>query len=213
MKNRSPAPTCYPNAEPLRSAAARIRCGVHLLCLGVFMLSAVISSNLASAQADDPSFVGLEGLRHWNLYGGPEIAVYAHSGKGNSTSTNITGPRVDPIFIRTGDLGDEISAPERSREDIASFLVGGTFGVLTPGFDVPGRPRFFFDLNVSQPMTTEVELARRGNPGVVTLPRGEALGRPPVREGALTGLGTGVSVQHQGPQVHAGLGRRPGHGG
>ena len=32
------------------------------------------------------------------------------------------------------------------------------------GLDVTGRPRAFVDLNVSFPMTTETQLARRGTP-------------------------------------------------
>ncbi len=146
-----------------------------------------------------------ESFRQWILYAAPEIGIYAHTGKGNSSSTQITGPRVDPDALGTGDLSMTISQSERSRELVASFLAGGTFGFLTPALDLSGHPRAFVDLNVSIPMTTETELARRANPGVLAFPRGP---RPPqpVPEGAMVGIGTQLSVQQQGPQVHAGVG-------
>ena len=158
-----------------------------------------------AARADDESMVGVEGLRQWTFYGGPEIAIYGTTAKGSSTSTQITGPRVNPPNSLFGDLGTAVSDPERSREFVGSFLAGGTFGVLTPGLDVATRPRAFLDLNVSQAFTTETQLARRGNPSELAFPRGA---RPPspVGEGAMIGVGTTLSAQQQGPQVHAGVG-------
>ena len=146
-----------------------------------------------------------EGFRQWILYAAPEIGIYAHTGKGNSSSTQITGPRIGDDDLGNGDLSRTISQSERSREVVASFLAGGTVGFLTPALDLSGHPRAFVDLNVSIPMTTETELARRANPGLLAFPRG-VHPPSPVGEGAMVGIGTQLSVQQQGPQVHAGIG-------
>jgi hypothetical protein len=61
------------------------------------------------------------------------------------------------------------------------------------------------DFNLSDPLTTEVNLARRGNPGPISFPQ-ELLPATPVGEGVLRGIGTQVTAQHQGPQIHAGFG-------
>lgn len=159
----------------------------------------------ASARAEEASMIGDDGVRRWIFYGAPEIAIYGTTAKASSTSTEITGPRVNPSNSLWGDLGTAVSDPERSREFVGSFLGGGTFGLLTPGIDVTSRPRVFLDLNISQPFTTETQLARRGNPGALAFPRPP---RPtsPVGEGALFGVGTTISAQQQGPQIHAGIG-------
>jgi hypothetical protein len=142
----------------------------------------------------------------WILYGNPEfLSVYAHTGKGNFRGTELTGPRL-PNPIQSADLGTEVEAPSRSREIIASALIGGTMGVLTPSVDIPSRPRLFIDLNVAEPATTEVQLARNGDPGKLAFPVGGGTSGVQVTEGALVGRGTAISVQHQGPQVHAGFG-------
>ena len=159
-----------------------------------------------AAGAPQAAAQGVPRAEDWTLDGAPEVAVYGHTGKGNSSSTEITGPRVDDEFLRSGDLGTTIAEPERSREDIVSALVGATFGFLTPALELPGRPRAFVDLNVSVPMTTEVQLARDGDPGKLALPRGGGSTGSTVREGAVDGNGTEISAQHQGPQLYAGLG-------
>lgn len=141
----------------------------------------------------------------WIVYGSPEIGLYAHTGKGSSIGTPLTGPRVTPIKP-FGDLGPNVQEQERSRELIAAFLAGVTVGALTPSLDIPSRPRAFIDVNISWPQTTEAQLARQGNPGPLAFPDGPAAGRPLVTEGALVGRGTQISAQLQGPQVHAGLG-------
>ena len=170
----------------------------------LFAVAAGMFPNV-SARAEEASPVGVDQLRQWTFYGGPEIAIYGTSAKGSTTSTQITGPRVSPPVPLFGDLGTEVSEPERSRELVASFLAGGTFGVLTPALDLPARPRAFLDLNISQPFTTETQLARRGNPTQLAFPRGEHPPSP-VGEGAMVGVGTTLSAQQQGPQVHAGIG-------
>ena len=158
------------------------------------------------ARADDSSLVtGIPQSDQWMIYGGPEIAIYAQTGKGNISGTEITGPRVDPICPGCGDLGTAVTDPERSRETISSFLAGGTFGALTPALDLPGKPRAFADINISSAQTIETSLARRGNPGVVAFPS-EGRSFLPIGEGAMSGEGTQMSVQQQGPQIHASLG-------
>ncbi len=190
----SDAPKCLRSRRGGRFASQACVGPLAALALG-------IGAAALPARADGPARA-----EDWTLYGAPEIAVYAHTGKGNSSSTEITGPRVDPAFLRSGDLGTTIVEPERSREVIASALVGATFGFLTPAIDVPGRPRAFVDLNVSVPMTTEVQLARDGDPGKIAMPRGGGSTGSSVREGAVVGNGTQISAQHQGPHLYAGLG-------
>ncbi len=142
----------------------------------------------------------------WILYGNPEfVSVYAHTGKGNFRGTLLTGPRLaNPSQVV--DLGPEVEEPNRSRELIAAFLIGGTFGALTPSLDLPSRPRMFVDVNVAVPATTEVQLARTGNPGQLAFPDGGGTSGVQIGERALIGRGNAISAQHQGPQVHAGLG-------
>ena len=165
--------------------------------LALVCLASFAPSN-AHAGSDDSS---------WILYGNPEfLSVYAHTGKGNFRGTELTGPRVSNPR-QSQDLGTALEIPSRSREVIASALIGGTFGVLTPAAPIPSRPRLFVDLNVAEPATTEVQLARNGDPGPLSLPVGGGLlGGPLVTEGALGGRGTSITAQHQGPQVHAGIG-------
>lgn len=192
---------------PLSSAYLRRRRGWRaggLIASSVAMLSMSVSAS-ESSSPDESADGRLASQHAWFLYGAPEIGIYAHTGKGNSTSTNITGPRVNPSNGAFGDLGVQISAPERSRELVASFLAGGTVGALTPGLDLPGRPRAFFELNLSVAQTTESQLARRGNPGTIDFPSPNRPGTP-IGEGAMIGNGTQLSVQQQGPQVHAGMG-------
>lgn len=190
-----------------RHARPATRLGWRVVAWARSALLIVVAGMLSgvSVRAEDASFDGGDGLRQWTIYGGPEIAIYGQSAKGSSTSTQITGPRVSPPVPAFGDLGTEVSEPESSRELVASFLAGGTFGVLTPGLDLPYRPRAFLDVNISSPLTTETQLARRGNPGILAFPRGQ---NPPfpVGEGAMIGVGTELSAQQQGPQIHAGIG-------
>ncbi|MFO0688236.1 MAG: hypothetical protein U0900_05970 [Myxococcota bacterium] len=172
-------------------------------------LVSALASSIASAQSGlDGGVAGIPSIQDWVIYGNPEIGIFGHSAKGSSTSTQITGPRVRPPNSQYGDEGTQVSAPERSRELVMSFLVGGTFGALTPGLDVPGRPRLFMEVNLSAPFGTETQLARRGNPGKIefpVLPPGSE-STTPFGERTLSGVGTQITAQQQGPQVHAGLG-------
>jgi hypothetical protein len=151
---------------------------------------------------------GAHGLGSWLLYGGPEIGAYGHSAKATSTSTPLTGPRVGNPNTTLGDLGTLVSDQQRSRELVMGFLAGATFGGLTPALDVPGRPRLFIDINISVPQTTEAQLARRGNPGQISFPRlpDDVEHGSPFGEGTLSGVGTQITAQLQGPQIHAGFG-------
>lgn len=175
--------------------------------IGLGLLATLIGWTTTAAGAEEPSAVDEAFPRaSWWLYGNPEIGIYGHSAKGSSSSTNITGPRVANPKSDYGDLGVEISAPERSRERVMSALPGATFGALTPALDVTGRPRLFMEVNISFPVTTETQYARRGNPGTITLPDNTDSAATPIGEGVLNGVGTQLSVQQQGPQVHAGFG-------
>lgn len=173
------------------------------------MLSLIPAISIApwgnAARAAEAESMSEEQVDQWLLYFGPELGIYAHTGKGSSSGTLLTGPRVRPPRPSTGDLGVLVSNPERSREVVASALLGGTIGVLTPAIDVPSRPRLFIDFGVLDALTTEVQLARRGNPGIIEFPNDEPVNSP-IGEGALKGVGTQIGVQHQGPQFYASLG-------
>jgi len=182
------------------------------LALGLLLVGATAaraqSDEVTPSLAPDESPPPLEPddeTRQWLFYANPEVGVYGHTGKGNSSSSEITGPRCACVGDRFGDLGTAISDPERSRENVLSILMGGTVGVLTPALDAKYSPRLFMDFNVSDVLTTEVNLARRGNPGPIAFPQA-FLPATPVGEGVLNGIGTQVTVQHQGPQIHAGFG-------
>lgn len=160
---------------------------------------------MATQAQDSPDRVA-DPSRDWRIYGNPEIAIYGHTGKGNSSSTMITGPRVANPSALLGDLTRVIALPERSREQIMSALVGATFGVLTPGLDVSTRPRLFADFNLSFPIGTEAQLARNGDPGRLSLPPERLQVNRPVGESVVRGIGSQITAVHQGPQIHAGLG-------
>ena len=189
----SPGPYTLERHPETRSRSARRTAAVSC---ALFLVTAVlpVKARAASGESD------------WILYGNPEfLSIYAHTGKGNFRGTNITGPRLaNPSQLI--DLGTAIEDPNRSREDITAFLVGGTFGALTPALDMPSRPRLFVDINVALPATTEVQLARTGDPGPLAFPDGGGTSGVQIGERALIGRGNSISAQHQGPQVHAGLG-------
>ncbi len=199
--------------RPLLGCALRRTSSTALRSVGGLLLTLVaFAGGLCSgslARADDSASVaeapGLPEPDQWMIYGGPEIAIYAQTGKGNTSGTEITGPRVDPPCPGCGDLGTAVVDPIRSRETISSFLAGATFGVLTPALDLPGKPRAFVDINISSAQTIETSLARTGNPGVLAFPS-EGRSFLPIGENAMAGGGTQMSVQQQGPQIHAGLG-------
>jgi len=167
-------------------------------------LYAIGATPPASAQ-QDPLLESIDEAREWYLYANPELGVYGHTGKGNTTGSELTGPRVgNPSSL--SDLGTAVTDPERSRERILSMLIGGTVGALSPAIDVAGRPRLFMDVNVAAALTTEVQLARRGNPGPFSLPPSVGGIATPIGEGVVRGTGTQIGVQQQGPQLHAGFG-------
>lgn len=195
LGNRSLRSRLFARASRPVSRNARTRRPAALSCL--LLLFTAILPEYATAGSDDAD---------WILYGNPEfLSVYAHTGKGNFRGTELTGPRVaNPSQLV--DLGPEVEDPNRSREIVAAFLVGGTFGALTPALGVPSRPRLFVDVNVAMPATTEVQLARTGSPGKLAFPEGGGTSGVQIGERALIGRGNAISAQHQGPQVHAGLG-------
>lgn len=184
----------------LRVAPSGQRIGLALGCASALMS---IFGAPTTSRAEDPASAARP---TWVLYGGPEVAIYGGTGKANSSSSEITGPRVANPRPRIGDLGTLISDPERSREEVLAALVGGTFGVMTPELmSGPVRPRFFLDVNISAAMASEVQLARRSNPGPISInePRSPSF---PTGEGTLLGIGTQITAQPQGPQIHAAFG-------
>ncbi len=112
---------------------------------------ACLFTGAIAARAQGGAEQGSHGLADWILYGGPEIGMYGHSAKATSTSTSLTGPRVGNPNATLGDLGTLVAEQQRSRELVMAFLAGATFGGLTPALDVPGRPRLFVDLNLTNP--------------------------------------------------------------
>lgn len=179
-----------------------------MFAVGSVVVAFLLGSPIPARAQEVDSF-GVPGVHEWGFYGGPEISVYAHSGKGNMTTTDLTGPRYAFPDNVIGDLpGVAVFPARRSREYSASFLAGGTLGATTPALDVPFRPRLYMDLNVSDPKTTETQLARLGVLGDIrfpTIPNQGGLNKP-VGEGNIVGTGTRITVQQQKPHVHAGLG-------
>ena len=187
--------------------------GVVLLAFGL-----VLSASEVALAESDPHDGEID---RWVFSTGLEVGVFAHTGKGSNTATSTGCPRVDvtrpsrgvvcdgPFLVdyQRGDQRSPNVVPDQgSREDILSALVGGNFEIMSPALaDVPTRPRLFFDVNVSVPLTTEVGLAREADPDELRFPdiieTSQVLG-----ELATAGRGTKITVQHQGPQFHAGLG-------
>lgn len=183
-------------------------------CLGLLLVFAA-GPVLAEPKPDE--------AEHWSFAGGIELGIFGHTGKGNVDGTDVNGgpagcdttPFTAPIGVPCvripnprplQDLGTAIVEPDRSREEILSFVFGATLEAMTPQVaDVPTRPRFFMDVSILNPFTNEVGLAREANPGVLALPT-EAPGGQEGSEAAIQGRGHAITVQPQGPQVHAGLG-------
>ena len=147
-------------------------------------------------------------LTRWVPSAALEVGIFGHTGKGNIDSTDVGTPRVDPISLVFGDVPGPgvLQNPIASREQILSALVGGDFEIMTPQLaDLPTHPRLFFDINISAVLTNDVGLARSGEPSFLQFPSnfdpGSVLG-----ENVVAGRGTKITVQHQGPQLHAGLG-------
>lgn len=140
----------------------------------------------------------------WLFGVAPEFGIYGHTGKGTARGGPITGFRAPPdLGSELTDLGDTIVESRSSREENSSILLGADFEVMTPGLgDGAGRPRFFLDVSIFEPLTNEVGLARDADPGPLRAsPGGNRFG-----ETAVLGRGSKLTVQQQGPQVHAGLG-------
>jgi hypothetical protein len=167
------------------------------------MIAVAFALLAAGASSGEPGVAG--DLDHWEVSTALEIGIFGYTGKGNSSSTELTGPRVSNPRVNT-DLGTLIADPERSREEVLSALVGGTFEVMTPRlFDAPTQPRLFLDVTISSVLAAEVGLARASNPGGMSLPPDRNPGQI-VGEASIVGRGTAITVQPQGPQIHAGFG-------
>lgn len=187
------------------SQTGRLSLAAPLACL-FFVLGA------APAEAESESMTAHDGeLGRWVVSGALEIGIFGHTGKGNVNSTNVDnrpGFRVSPINPNAGDETTlPVIATDASREEILSALIGGDFEIMSPAlFEGPTHPRLFLDVNVSETLTNDVGLAREGDPGVLGLPTFGVVGGQVVGERAVVGRGNKTTVQHQGPQVHAGLG-------
>jgi hypothetical protein len=166
-----------------------------------------------SATAED------ENLKRWVPAVALEASIYGHTGKGNISSSELVGPRVSVSFpTQSGDFSpvedpnnpgtfiDVITYPLASRQNVLNALVGVSFELMAPAFTTSGMaPRLFMDLNISETMGAEVGLAIDADPGDMSLP----FPRSPstvIGEGAILGRGSKITVQNQGPQIHAGIG-------
>ncbi len=150
-------------------------------------------------------------IERWVFSSALEVGIFAHTAKGNVRGSDVIGPRTTTPSESQGDSRCTcLVDPKNSREEVSAALVGGDFEVMTPAlFDVPSRPRLFMDFNISAVLTNDVGLARDAEPSpVLEYPfglsggaAGEALG-----ETTIEGRGTKTIIQHQGPQLHAGIG-------
>lgn len=167
------------------------------------LVPSVVAGTIATnAFAQDANF---ESTEHWVTSAALELGVYGHTGKGNTFGSPISGPRVANPRPNE-DLGPNLVEPERSREEVVSGLIGATWEVMTPQLTPSlGHPRMFLDVNVTSALAAEVQLAIDGDPGVMG-PPDEASPSNIVGEAAIQGRGTKITVQPQGPQVHAGIG-------
>lgn len=192
-----------------RIANARSKPCHDLAAVGwlVLILALAIGGSQASyAQSDAASKHDGE-LDRWVYSAAFEMGLFGHTGKGNVRATQTGTPRVSPLDFQAGDQRDPNVVPDdRSREDILSALLGGDFEIMTPSLaDVTTHPRLFLGVNVSAALTNEVGLARDADPTELGFPinfdANAVLG-----ETTVGGRGNKITVQHQGPQIHAGLG-------
>jgi hypothetical protein len=201
--------TCPPfsrNTRPGRLGTESY-CGLHadnpsltILVLSAIALLAGASPSYAQSDHDGE-------LDRWVPSVGIQLDfLTGHTGKGNISSTEITGPRVQNPPVQRGDLGLALVEDQASREPILAALVGGTFEIMTPQLlDVPSHPRLFLDLNVSAVFGSEVDLAVDADAGPLSIVE-ERSEQFPVGEASVVGRGSRISAQPQGPQIHASLG-------
>lgn len=201
------SPASARSARPLNPGQSRstkrISASPMLSTLAIVLAGSLTLAS-DSARADERGSL-FEDPTHWVVSGALELGVYGHTGKGNIRGTPLTGPRVaNPSELE--DLGPDVVEDLRSREQILSGLIGGTFELMSPQLTASmGRPRIFADLNVTSALAQEVGLARTGEPGAMGLPSPITPGNI-VGEAAVVGRGAAVTVQPQGPQIHAGIG-------
>ncbi len=165
----------------------------------------VVGSFATSAMADDD----FDPEKRWTPAVAFQMDVLGTTGKGRTNGSEISGPRVANAGPRFFDVPtNEVVLPARSREQVVTGLIGGDFELMTPRLASPDRaPRLFLNVNVAAALGPEVGLARDGDPGPMALPQGIGDSSSlPVGETAITGAGTKMTVQYQGPQIHAGLG-------
>lgn len=187
--------------RPCASATPAARRAPGLVGAASFGLALGLAS-LASSAAES---VVLEDPTHWVVSGALEVGIYGHTGKGNARGSLLTGPRISNPSPNE-DLGPTVIPDLRSREQVLSALVGGTFELMSPQLsEDAGRPRLFVDVNISAALASEVGLARQFDPGEMSLPSPVSPGAS-IGEASIVGRGSKITVQPQGPQIHAGLG-------
>ncbi len=167
----------------------------------------VVAGSFATGAMADDDF---DPEKRWAPAVAFQMDVLGTTGKGLTSGSDISGPRVDNAGPRFFDVvGDDVVTPARSREQVVTGLVGGDFELMTPRLTSSERaPRLFLNVNVAAALGPEVGLAREGDPkNNMSLPLGINESAPfPVGETGITGNGTKMTVQNQGPQIHAGLG-------
>lgn len=144
----------------------------------------------------------------WQFSAGLEFGLYGTSGEGDVSSSPLVGPRADNINQLNGDEGPNVVADQSDTQDaLASGLLGGTFGVMTPAlFDTASKPRLFLDVSILPAITLETSVVRDGDPGEFRLPEDVPPIAAFVPERLVLGSGTNLTSQHQGVQFHASLG-------
>ena len=167
------------------------------------VLYAAIATSSAPASAEK---LDLEDPTHWVFSGALEVSIFGHTGKGNTQGTLLTGPRASDISA-IDDLGPSVVGNVASREEVLAALLGGNFEIMSPQLmATAGRPRLFFDFSLTGVLGQETGLARESDPGLFAIPSEAINSGSAVGESAVTGGGTKITVQPQGPQIHAGLG-------
>jgi len=183
------------------------------------MLVIAMAVGFAANAGDVHAESSRDELRKWTPSIALEIGVYGHTGKGNISSTEIFGPRFNITNpLQSGDFSpiddpnnpgamiNVITAPLASREEISNALFGVNFELMSPALTTAGpAPRLFMDLSISESQGSEVSLAIDADPSELSISDDAAAGFP-VGEASLIGRGHRVSIQNQGPQIHAGIG-------
>lgn len=158
----------------------------------------------ASAWSDADAHGGE--IRNWVFSGGLEGGLYFDSAEASADGTPLVGPRATNIDFVSDDVSTVIRSIDDSN-DVRSGLLGPNLEVMSPApFDIATHPRFFMDFSALAAITQETSIVRSGDPGEYAIPLPITRSAPFVGERAISGTGTVVSSQHQGVQLHMGIG-------